>query len=272
MLSSLVSNSPVFLLVFARCFATILSLPLFSSRSIPRAAKAALAGYIAFFIFPGVSLSEGVYSEYAAYISLTGDFSLDYVFLLLGEAMLGVILGFFVQLVFATFSAAGQFFSFQTGLSASEVYDSESRVENPVMGQLFNFMAVLVFLQNRWVHAFLLDGMAESFRALNVFSIINNTQSLAGFMVRGLSLMFKDALIIALPIMASLFLINVTIGILARAAPQMNLLTEGFPILMLAAYLLIFILVPYFSDFFESVFGEGLGALRSMFDVLGGGT
>ncbi|MGN0729098.1 flagellar biosynthetic protein FliR [Treponema sp.] len=271
MFEKIVSGAPVFLFVAVRCFATIMTLPLFSSRTIPRMAKVALAGYMAFFIFPQISVSEGIFSSYGKYISPDGNFTLEYVLLLLGEGLIGVILGFFVQIIFASFSTAGQFFAFQMGLSASEVYDSLSQVENPLMGQFFNFMAMLVFLHNNWFHKLLLEGMNESFKVINALSIVDNSLFLAEFMMKSLSLLFKDALIIALPIMASLFLVNVTVGILAKAAPQMNLLSEAFPILILTAYYLIFVLIPQFNEFFASCFSNGIKDLEVLFKGLKGG-
>ena len=93
----------------------------------------------------------------------------------------------------------------------------------------------------------------------------------AEFMMKSLTLLFKDALIIALPVMASLFLINVTVGILSKAAPQMNLLSEGFPVLMLTAYFLIFVLVPQFIEFFEGCFKGGLFEIEKLLIGLKGG-
>ena len=185
--------------------------------------------------------------------------------------MIGIILGFFVQIIFASFSTAGQFFAFQMGLSASEVYDSLSQVENPLMGQFFNFMAMLVFLQNNWLQMLLLKGMSESFKVISAISIVDNSRFLAEFMMKSLTLLFKDALIIALPVMASLFLINVTVGILSKAAPQMNLLSEGFTVLMLTAYFLIFVLVPQFIEFFEGCFKGGIFEIEKLFIGLKGG-
>ena len=271
MLERIVSDAPVFLFVAVRCFATIMTLPLFSSRTVPRTAKIALAGYMAFFIFPQISLADGIFSSYKSYISPEGNFSLEYLLLLAGEAMIGIILGFFVQIIFASFSTAGQFFAFQMGLSASEVYDSLSQVENPLMGQFFNFMAMLVFLQNNWLQMLLLKGMSESFKVISAISIVDNSRFFAEFMMKSLTLLFKDALIIALPVMASLFLINVTVGILSKAAPQMNLLSEGFPVLMLTAYFLIFILVPQFIEFFEGCFKGGLFEIEKLLIGLKGG-
>ncbi|MBQ0039628.1 MAG: flagellar biosynthetic protein FliR, partial [Treponema sp.] len=231
MLERIVANAPVFLLVVFRCFTTMMSLPLLSSRTVPRMAKIALSLYMAYFIFPVVSHMSGIYGDYRSYVLPDGSFNLAYVFLLLGEGMIGIILGFYIQIIFAAFSTAGQFFAFQMGLSASEVYDSLSQVENPLMGQFLNFLAMIVFLQNHWFQRLFCDGLVSSFHAINAFSIVNNTDFFAKFMMTSLSMLFKDALIIALPIMGSLFLVNVTMGIFTKAAPQMNLLSEGFPIL-----------------------------------------
>lgn len=273
MLEQIVSSAPVFLLVVFRCFTTMMTLPLLSSRTVPRMAKIALALYMAYFIFPTVSLSDAgsVYADYRSYIKDDGAFNLEYVFLLLGEGMIGIILGFYIQIIFSAFSTAGQFFAFQMGLSASEVYDSLSQVENPLMGQFFNFLAMIVFLQNHWFQTLFCEGLYTSFRTLNAFSIVNNTDFFARFMMTSLSMLFKDALIIALPIMGSLFLINVTMGIFTKATPQMNLLSEGFPILMLVSFFLIAVLVPQFCEFFQMSIREGFMEIQSVFTKLSGG-
>lgn len=270
MLEKIVSNAPVFLLIAARCFATLMTLPLLSAKTVPRMAKVALAGYMAFFIFGQVSLNSGVYSAYRSYISPTGNFNLDFVFLVAGEVLIGLIIGFFVQIIFSAVSTAGQFFSFQMGFSASEVYDSLSQVENPLMGQFFNFIAMLVFLQNNWLQRLFIEGLQQSFYSLNTFSILNHTDYMGRFMLKSLTILFRDALMIALPIMGSLFLINVTVGILSKAAPQMNLLSEGFPILMLTSFFLIFILIPSFMEFFTSTFTAGFEYIGKMLTDFGG--
>ncbi len=265
MLERIVSDAPVFFLVAVRCFAMIMTLPLLSAKTVPRAAKIALAGYLAYYIFPQISGFKGVYGQYGSYISPTGNFNLDYIFLVLGEGLIGMIIGFFIQMVFSAFSTAGQFFAFQMGLSASEVYDSLSQVENPLMGQFFNFLAMLVFLQSKWFQLIFVNGLFESFKVMNVFSIVANTEFFAKFMLSGLSELFKIALVVALPLMGSLFLINVTVGILSKAAPQMNLLSEGFPVLLLTSFVLIWILIPSFNEFFNKCFTDAFRLLYVVF-------
>ena len=271
MLNSMVANAPVFLLVAVRCFALIMTLPLFSTRAVPRIAKVTLAAYFAYLIFPQISLTGGAYASYAEFIRPDGAFNLEYVLLLLGEGMIGIIIGFFISLIFAVFSTAGQFFAFQMGFAASEVYDALSQVENPLMGQFLNLVAMLVFMQNHWFQSLFSGGLVSSFDSLNAFSIVVHNKDLAVFMLSGLTSLFRDALIIALPLMGTLFLINVTMGILSKAAPQMNLLAEGFPILILTAFFVLSILLPYFLDFFINSFSQGFNELQRLFRVLGPG-
>lgn len=271
MLERIVANAPIFLLVAVRCFALIMTLPLFSSRTVSRRAKVALTAYMAFFICPQISTSTGAYAQYAQFISPTGNFNLEYVLLLIGEGLIGIIMGLYISMIFAAFSTAGQFFAFQMGFSASEVYDALSQVENPLMGQYFNLIAMLIFLQNHWFQKLFLGGLVTSFKTINAFSIINNSDQLLKFLLGGLSTLFKDALIISLPIMGTLFLINIAMGILSKAAPQIKLMADGFPIMMLTAFFIITALMPYLCNFFTESFEDGFKQLQLLFIHLSGG-
>ena len=269
MLDTIVGNAPAFLLVAARCFALIMSLPLFSSKTVSRLPKVALAFYLAWFEFPQLSFREGLFAPYLAHLSLDGNFSLEYILLLLGEAMIGIIIGFYVNIIFAAFSTAGQFFAFQMGFAASSVYDSMSEVENPLMGEFLNFIAMLVFLETGLFQRLFVQGLGTSFQTLSVFSILENSNRIAYFMMGALTTLFHDAFIIALPLVATLFLVNVTMGGLSKAAPQMNLLAEGFPILMLTSFLILSFLMPSLIEFFSASFSHGFKALQTFFITVG---
>lgn len=273
MLEQLVANAPIFLLVAVRCFAMIMTLQLFSSRTIPRIAKVALTAYMAYFIYPQVSLTSGPYAAYASFISPTGNFNLEYILLLLGEGMIGIIIGFYISVIFASFSTAGQFFAFQMGFSASEVYDAMSQVENPLIGQYFNLIAMLIFMQGHWFQKLFLGGLVTSFQSINALSIVNNQQVLLTFMLKGLTLLFKDALIISLPVMGTLLLINIGMGIMTKAAPQINLMSEGFSIMIMVAFFIMMALLPVFCDYFIECFSEGFQQMQVLFITLskGGG-
>ena len=264
MLDSILNFAPIFLLVAGRCFGLIFTLPLFSMRTVSNVAKVALGGYMAYFL-----MSYANYSSYGSVIFGDGVFSLYYIFLLIGEILIGIILGFFVSIIFAAFSTAGQFFAFQMGFSAAGAYDSLSQVENPLMGQFFNLVAMLIFMQNHWFQKLFLKGLVGSLESLNVFDFILSQERFVKFLLSGLSNLFGDALLISLPLMGTLLLITVCTGILSKAAPQMNLLSEGFPIMILLTFFLLFALFPSLCDFFIRSFNTGLTELIQLIKAVG---
>ena len=265
MLERILANSPVFLLIAVRCFALIMTIPLFSIRTVSRIAKLALTGFMAYLIFPHVD-----FSAYAPYISSDGAISLPYIMLLIGEGAIGIITGFYVTIIFAAFSSAGQFFAFQMGFSASEVYDALSQVENPLMGQFFNFVAMLIFLQNDWALMLFSRALVSSFDSLNALSLAIQREEMLRFLLGGLTKLFADAFVISLPIMGTLLLVSVTMGILSKAAPQMNLMSEGFPIMILISFFIIMTLFPQICEFFIHSFASGFESLLRSFSIAGG--
>ncbi len=259
MLEQIVSNAPTFLLVAARCMALIMTTPLLATNVVPRVAKITLAGAIAYIVMP-FAYVEG-YS--------VDPFGLYYILLLIGEALIGVITGFYVSMLFAAFSSAGQFFTYQMGFGASEVYDSLSQVSNPLMGQYLNFIGFILFLQVGGFQQLFLGGILRSFQTLNAFTLVAERETFVMFLLGGLSKLFFDAMVIALPLVGTLFLISVCMGLLSKAAPQMNLLSEGFPITILVAFFMLTVLLPYMADFFMNLFDAGFRNLEQLFIDVG---
>ncbi|HZK20150.1 MAG TPA: flagellar biosynthetic protein FliR [Treponemataceae bacterium] len=254
MLDMLVAQAPIFLLVAVRCFALIRTLPLLSVQAVPRIARVALAGYIAFLVLPR-AISAGWVVE---------PYSLTYLLLLIGEALIGIITGFYITLIFATFSSAGQFFTFQMGFGASQVYDALSQVENPIMGQYLNLVATLMFLQSGGFQKLFLGGVFRSFESISAFTLVAQRQEFMNFLLGGLTELFLAGMLMALPIVGTLFLISVSMGILSKAAPQMNLLSEGLPTTILVAFLLLMYLLPILCDAFIHVFDRGFASLETL--------
>lgn len=256
MINSIINQAPLFLLIFARTSGLIFTLPLLSTRTVSRIAKIALAGYMSFILIPSAA-----FSSYGFYVTGDGVFSIYYIFLLIGEVMIGVIIGFFVSMIFAAFSTAGQFFAFQMGFSAASAFDSLSQVENPLMGQYFNFIGILVFLQNQWFQKIFIRGLSKSLNSLNAISLVENREGIVKFLLKGLTNLFSDALVISLPIIGTLLLITVCTGLLSKAAPQMNLLSEGFPIMLIVSFIILFFLIPFLCSFFLRAFNTGFSDL-----------
>lgn len=251
---ALLSQAPIFLLVAVRIFAMIQTTPLLSIQSVPRIAKIALAGSIAILVLP---------SAYPVGWDVE-TFSLHFVLLLVGEALIGIISGFFISMIFSTFSSAGQFFSYQMGFGASEVYDALAQIENPLLGQYLNLIAMLVFLQINGFQTLFFGGILRSFQSINCFSLINHQEVFVSFFLKGLTTLFFNAMVIAMPVVGTLFLIHVSMGLLSKAAPQMNLLSEGFPITILVTFSLLVFSLPLMINLFIQIMGQGFASFEQL--------
>jgi flagellar biosynthetic protein FliR len=223
---------PAFLLIAARALVMIETAPLLSSDAIPQTAKIALAGFAAYAVFPSAAASgPGLWR--------LEPYGLNFIYLLIGEGLIGLITGFFLTIIFSAFSTAGQFFSLQMGFGASETFDPLSQIENPLLGQYLNLVAMLVFLSIDGFGKLFLRGFWRSLESINIISLVEGREQTLTMLLAGLSRLFLDAMVISMPILGTLFLTSLATGLISKAAPQINILSEGFPISIIVAFLLI---------------------------------
>jgi flagellar biosynthetic protein FliR len=288
-LQNILHYGPVFLLIAARAIAMIETAPLLSSDAIPQVAKLALAGFTAFAVMPtaavfaveataagaaGVSGVGAVTIPAADGIAFITDlryepFSLRFLMLLIGEGIIGIILGFFLTIIFAAFSTAGQFFSLQMGFGASETFDPLAQVENPLMGQYLNLVSMLIFLVVGGFRELFLGGFWRSVQSISVAALVAGREPVISLMASGLSRLFLDAIIISLPILGTLFLVSLTTGLISKAAPQINILSEGFPISITTAFLLIYTSLPFMTEAFAHVIDSGFASIQDLYAQIG---
>lgn len=254
MYNEIFDGADLFFLIAVRILALIETAPLLSSDAIPQAAKVALAGMTAAVVYPWV--------RDAGYP--LPDTIGPYLALVAGEAFLGIIMGFFLLAVQAAFVTAGQFFSLQMGFGASEVYDPLAEIEIPLMGQYLNIVAMLVFLQIGGFRNIFLIGVRGSFQAMKAVDLVLRREGFFVYLFGATGLLFKNAMTLAFPILGTLMVISVTMGLLSKAAPQMNLLTEGFPLNISVAFLLIFSSLPYLMEAFGRLLDAGFLDLARM--------
>jgi len=276
-LQNILLFGPVFLLIAARALAMIEVAPLLSSESIPQVVKISLAGLAAFAVLPTAEVFMAANSS-SGLVTLPGGaasdlrsetFSLRFFLLIIGEGIIGLIIGFFMMIIFSAFSTAGQFFSLQMGFGASETFDPLSQIENPLMGQYLNLVSMLIFVTIGGFHQLFLGGFWRSVQSLNIISLIEGREPVVTMIVSGLSRLFMDAMIISLPILGTLFLTSLTTGLISKAAPQINILSEGFPISISVAFLLIFASLPFMIDAFVNVIDSGFVSIQNLYIQIG---
>ena len=258
-LNEILTAAPAFLLIAVRALAMIETAPLLSSESIPQVVKVSLAGFAAYASFSSALVKDWVLAP----------FGLNFIFLVIGEAIIGIIIGFFLTLIFAAFSTAGQFFSLQMGFGASETFDPLSQIENPLLGQYLNIVAMLVFVTIDGFRELFLGGFWRSLQSINVMNLVAGREAIVSMMLAGLSRLFLDAMVISMPILGTLFLVSLSTGLISKAAPQINILSEGFPISITVAFLLIYTSLPFMTEAFSRVIGSGFETLRTLYIQIG---
>ncbi|MDR2597173.1 MAG: flagellar biosynthetic protein FliR [Treponema sp.] len=276
-LQNILAFGPVYLLIAVRAFAMIQVSPLLSSEAIPQVVKIALAGFVAFAVLPTAEVFMAANSP-SGLVTLPGGtltdlryepFSLRFILLIIGEGIIGIIIGFYLTIIFAAFSTAGQFFSLQMGFGASETFDPIGQVENPLMGQYLNIVSMLVFITIGGFHQLFLGGFWRSVQTINIISLIEGRETVVGMLASGLSRLFLDAMVISLPILGTLFLTSLATGLISKAAPQINILSEGFPISITTAFILLFASLPFMTEAFSHVIDSGFRTLESLYPQIG---
>ncbi|HPU88770.1 MAG TPA: flagellar biosynthetic protein FliR [Spirochaetota bacterium] len=224
----------VFLLILVRMSSMIFIAPFFSSALIPLRLKVLMSFLITLVIFPVVA-STGY--------TLPGGMG-EYALLVIQEITIGIFIGFLVAIIFAAYQLAGQFFAVQIGFGINEVIDPLAEVSIPLIGQLQNLVALLIFLAING-HHFMIKAVYRSYELAPVFSLAAKaSQGYFNFLLHSFSGMFVVALKIALPVVATIFLVTVSLGVLAKAAPQMNIMMLGFPFKIAVAFGILVLTTP----------------------------
>jgi flagellar biosynthetic protein FliR len=228
-----VNNFQAFFLILVRINAMIMIAPFFSSGVIPFRIKAMLSFFITLIIFPVVVQT----------INIPASMGLYYL-LVLQEVMIGIFIGFLISVIFSAFQLSAQYYAAQIGFGINDVLDPVGQISVPLIGQLKNFIGLMVFITMEG-HHFLIEAIYKSFEFAPLFGV---SKSAAGgflkYLAYSFSGMFIIALKISLPIIATALLITMSMGILAKAAPQMNIMMFGFPIQIIVGFAMLMITSP----------------------------
>lgn len=250
----LISRSQLFLLIFVRLMGLIFVAPFFSSFLIPNRVKVMLALAITAVIFPILSteLSFTIPKDVVPYVLMAS-----------GELLIGIAFGLVISIVLSIFQLAGQFFSIQIGFGISEVFDPLSQVQVPLMGQLLAVTGVLIFLSLNG-EQILIEALYESFFRISISNFLNLVE-FNSVLIEVFSQFFLLALRMSFPIVGTLFIVTLSLGLLAKFAPQMNVLMLGFPIYITIGIVVLVFLVPGIVDFGSRILEFYLDSLFRIF-------
>ena len=240
-----------FLWPLTRILGLVASAPLFGNAGVPMTIKAALGVLLAAVIAPTIPDIPAVDPS-----SWAG------ILILVKELLIGAAMGFAMRIVFAAIEYAGEIASMTMGLGFAMFFDPNSRGRSSAVGQFLALVATMAFLAVN-AHLVLLAALAESFVTLPIASTpFSGNAPLE--MARWGGRIFSAGLQLSLPIIAALLVTNVALGILTRAAPQLNIFGIGFPVTLGVGFLTLSLVMPYLGMPIVNLFNQGIEAGRAV--------
>lgn len=233
-----------------RILAMISSSPVLGNKQVPARVKIGLSVLLAIIIAPTIPSIPQV-----ALGSPQG------LLIIIQQIIIGVAMGFTMRLIFTAVEMAGEFAGLQMGLGFASFYDPVNASFTPVIAQWLGVIATLAFLALNG-HLLLISALAESFQTLPIGSMMP-IKSFFDVAAWGGSI-FAYALQITLPILAALLITNLALGILTRAAPQLNLFAVGFPITLAIGFFVLILSMPYFSPLLDRLVQQGQSTMLGL--------
>ncbi len=217
-----------------------LASPLFGYKVIPLQVRIVVSFATSFLIFNSIPIPN--------ILELAG---LSIFLVIFQELVIGITSGLLLKIFFSSAELAGEKIAASTGLSFAGLVDPESGAQTPVVSQIFSFFMLLTFLTLNG-HLLVLAILLESYKVLPIGTNGLNLQVIKLGIDAG-GLMFKFGALIMLPVVVGITLLNVVIGVVTRSAPSLNLFSFGFPITMMAAFILLYLCTNTIGGNFNSV-------------------
>ncbi len=261
-------SSPIFLEIFnsmdiytiiiLRLVGFFAHMPVLSGRSVPVQTRMALIIIMSMVIF-----TSGVEVEVDSINNLT-----QFTVLLFKEFTVGYLLGFSIFFMFSIFYFAGQLMDYQMGFSMLSVFDPTSQTQVPITGNILFMAASTLFVITGGFHV-VLDAFMQSYALLPIGAadILNS-----GNIVRGLlelvTFYFQYGMVVASPIVGSIIIIDISLGLLVKAVPQMNVFVVGAPIKLIAGLMLFKFTFPALNQVFDTIFVKSLDVMFYLIEGL----
>lgn len=237
---------------FLRISAMFMAAPIFGARSVPVRIRVSLALLISLVIAPLVKPAEDI-----DIVSMQG------LIVAVHQILIGVSMGFLMQLMFTALVIMGQSMAMSMGLGFASAIDPQNGVNVPVVSQMFMIIGTLLFLSIDG-HLMMIASLVSSFELYPIStqgildSTFYNLVNWAGYV-------FLMALVMALPLMVTVLLVNLVFGVMTRAAPQLNIFAVGFPITIIVGFIMMLISMRVFEIQVLQLFEGGAEMLIQLF-------
>lgn len=244
-----------FLAILVRITTFVYTAPFFSIGSVPQRVKVGLSILIAYIVFTA-----------QVYEPLTYIGSLGYALLIAKEAIAGLVMGLFANIANYILSFSGQMMDMEIGFSMANEYDPATRTTVSISSNLLNYAVILVMLVSR-LHFYIIDALVDSFQLIPVGGVKLNPD-IYQLMLRYILDFCIIGFRIALPVFATLMIVNTVLAILVRVAPQMNMFVIGMQLKVFIGLAVMFVIILNLDSISDFIFSEMMSMLKSVVEYL----
>ncbi|GKT11150.1 MAG: flagellar biosynthesis protein FliR [Thiomicrorhabdus sp.] len=236
---------------FVRIGAMLSIIPIYGFTSVPVRTKVILTIFITFAVAPTLTLPPPV-----------DPFTWLGILYILQQMLIGLAMGVIFMVVFQAFVMAGHMIAMAMGLAFASMVDPGSGAQSPIVAQYFSIIVTLLFLALNG-HLLVLQVVVDTFEYLPIGMEFLNRDSLRLIVEFG-GYIFSAGVLISLPAVTALLLINVSFGVVTRAAPALNIFAVGFPITLLSGLVLLSLMTPLILPHLQELIARALDLITNL--------
>jgi flagellar biosynthesis protein FliR len=234
-------NINILLIIFVRVLGFIIIMPVFNTASIPMITKIAFSIIFSYLIF-----TSGVVTEIYNVNNIAGAITL-----IIQEFLVGFIMAFTVYVIFSTIYFAGQLIDGAIGFSMVSVVDPMSQIQVPITGNLLYFVMLVFFINSGGLHNIVILFF-NSYEAIPVgLGTVVGNFALTNILMDMMTRYFIFSMQIAIPFVGTILIVDMVLGILVKAVPQMNVFVVGIPIKIIVGLVLMYAIAPVFITVYQ---------------------
>lgn len=216
--------------------------PIFKEKLINRKNKILLSGMISWLVWPFLPEVHTVLFSYFGFL------------LILQQILIGIVLGFTAQLLFATINLSGEIIGLQMGLSFATFFNNNSQIGTSIISRFLNILALFVFITLN-IHLYLISIVIDSFYSMPIDGYFLNV-NIFFILLKFSSSIFLNGLLLVLPIMIILLSISFVMSLLNRLSPQISIFSIGFPLNLILGMLMLYFLIPVMLPFLKKILDD----------------
>lgn len=230
------------LLIFVRTLGIFSAAPIFGHKNIPTTVRICLSFMLCLILLPTIA---PISPEILRNVFLLAE-------AVIREAIVGLVIGFVANMIFLAIQLAGDAVDIQIGFGLANIADPLQGTQSSLVGQFQYIIGTLLFLAMNG-HHMILAALVRSFRIVPLNGAVFHPE-VAGRILDLLTMFFVVGLQIAAPVMLTVFLTDMALGLLGRTVPQMNLLMVGFPVKILVGMTFLLVSLPIFLPLCQNLF------------------